>query len=107
MPGSSKKRVKRQVTTKKNGYYGETSWDGKGKTIIKINKRRHTKKKKHAKWVKKNKNGSANLLDTIVHEELHARHHKMKEKTVRKKARTVAKKMSKKQRHRLYARYAK
>ena len=63
--------------------------------IIRINKRKNKKSKKRGE-----------LIDTIVHEEMHARHPKMYEKTVRKKTVQLLKKMSRNRKNRLYSKYS-
>lgn len=86
----------------KGNWYGETDF---GKKVITINKKRHKSKGNHSDKTKKNKDGSASIVDTIVHEELHAKHPKMLEKTVRKITPKKVKKMSRKLKAKLYAKY--
>ena len=70
--------------------YGETDLD---KKKIRINK-------------KKSKNGGpGQLLNTIVHEETHARHPKMHERTVRKKTKSLTGRMSKTTKQKYYSKY--
>ena len=61
------------------------------KRIIRINK--HKSKKK------------SSIIDTIVHEEMHAKHPAMSERTIRKKVPLMLKRLSRKAKNRLYARY--
>lgn len=98
------KRVFKKVSDKKGPLYGETDY---AKKTIKINRATHKTKGDHPSWVKKNPDGTANLLDTIVHEEMHKQHPKMKEKTVRKLTPKKVKKMSKKLKAKLYSKYKK
>lgn len=77
--------------------YGETDYD---KRTIRINKQRHKKKFKRTN---PNKDGSENLLDTIIHEDLHRKHPNMREKNVKKLAKAMKSKMSKKQKAKHYA----
>lgn len=84
------KKWKKVIDNKMRGAYGETDFD---KKLIRINKKRHAKGKVHDKRTKKNKNGSASMIDTIVHEEMHMKHPKMHEKTVRKLTPKVVKRM--------------
>lgn len=93
-------RYKFKSNNKLKGAYGETDFV---KRTITINKKRH-KGKRHP-GVRKNPDGSANLLDTIVHEMMHSKHPRMKEKTVRKKTPRVVKRLSKKQKKKLYSKF--
>ncbi len=65
------------INNKEKGYgsYDENT------NVIAINRKRHKGKKKE-------------LLDTLVHEGLHAKHHKMTERTVRTKTKKVIARMS-------------
>lgn len=92
----------KHVTGKKKGSYGETDFN---KKVITINKNYHKSKGNHGSGVKKNKDGSASILDTIVHEELHKRNPNMLERTVRKLTPKKVKKMSKKIKNKLYSKY--
>ena len=86
-----------KVDNKLRGAYGETDTT---KRVIRINKKMH--KRKNDSSVKKNPDGSVNLLDTIVHEKMHAEHPKMHEKTVRKETRNKIASMSPKAKKRIY-----
>lgn len=77
-------------------WMGDTNTDDK---IIRINKRLHHK------LVKRHEAKKAELLDTIVHEEMHAKHPKMKEKTVHRKTPKVLKKLTMAQKKKLYAKF--
>jgi hypothetical protein len=92
-------KFKRMVNNKLRGAYAEI--DEKKKTIA-INKKRH---KQNVKRYDKNKDGSEKLINTIVHEELHAKHPKMHEKTVYKKAKQNVKIMSKKVKGKYYSKF--
>lgn len=83
-----------------NGVFGET--DEKTKTI-RINKKLHAVK--NGGHLIKNPDGTEKMIGTIEHEELHARHPKMHEKTVRKLAKQRVKKLSKRTKGRMYARF--
>ena len=74
--------------------------DEKNKTIT-INKKRHKNKQALKKIPKKDRP----LGNTIMHEETHAEHPRMREKTVRKVARKKFARMSKKQKSKMYSRY--
>ena len=83
-----KKAWNRRVDNKMRAY-GETNYK---KRTIRVNKKKSKKTRE--------------LLDSIIHEELHARHPRMHERTVRGRARTKAKRMSAKSKRRMYALYA-
>ena len=88
-----KKKYKRRVDNKMRDY-GEIDYHT---GAIRINK------KASKKWGKKHK--KAGVLDTIVHEEIHARHQKMGERAVVKRTKKKVKKMSKRQKVKHYSRY--
>ena len=67
---------------------GETDTD---KHVIVVNKKKSKKK--------------SSIIDTIVHEEMHAKHPRVHEKTVYKKTPKVVKKLSPKAKQKLYKRY--
>lgn len=92
----------KHVVAKKSGLYGET--DFKKKTVT-VNKQYHKSKGDHADGIKKNKDGSANLLDTMVHEEMHKDHPKMHEKTVRKRTARKVKRLSRQSKNKFYNKY--
>lgn len=94
--------VWKRVFKKKKGLYGETDFQHK---TITVNKERHKSKGTHGNGIKKNKNGSASIIDTIVHEEMHSKHPKMHEKTVRRLTPRKLKVMSNKNKKRLYSKY--
>lgn len=96
------KKIWKYVVKKTKGYYGYTDFD---KKEIAIDKKYHKSKGNHASDIKKNKDGTANILDTIVHEKMHSIHPKMHEKTVRKLTRKKVKKLSKKQKKKLYSKF--
>lgn len=80
----------KRVVDNKMKYFGETDHQ---KKTIRINKKKSLK------------SGKGELLDTIAHEEMHAKHPNMKEKTVRRKTAGVVKKMSRKQKSKMYGKY--
>lgn len=82
--------------------YGETDFY---KRIITINKKLHKSKK--YKRVVANKDGSESLLNTEIHETLHAKHPQMTEKHVRNKAKRIMKKITKKGKQKYYASFKK
>ena len=82
-------KYKRKVDNKMR-WYGDTDTT---KKVIRINKK------------KSKKAGRGELLNTIVHEELHAKHPRMKERGVIKKSTTVTNKMSREQKAKLYKKY--
>lgn len=81
-------------------WLGETDTTDK---VIRINKNLHHKDS--VKSLTRKGKRKAELLDTIVHEEMHARHPRMHEKTVYKKTREKVKKLTQKQKHKLYSRF--
>ena len=89
-------------TTNKGNWYGETDLD---KKVIRVNKKYHKSKGNHAPDIKKNKDGSASIIDTLAHEMLHAKHPRMHEKTVRKLTRKKVGKLSKKYKNKLYSKF--
>lgn len=93
------KDVWKYVTTKKK-LYGETELD---KHVMAVNKKWHKSKGNHKPDIKKNKDGSANLADTIRHEIFHKQHPKAHEKTVRKMTRKWMKQAGKKKKAKLYS----
>ena len=92
LPGRKKrkkyKKSYKRIVDNKMRYQGETDLDRK---VIKINKRQSKKK--------------STVIDTIQHEELHAKHPKMKEKTVRIETKNKLKRMSQMKKHKLYNLY--
>ena len=93
-------RIKRRVNNRLKGAFGETTYHEGGATI-EINKKRHKNKRALKEFPKKDRS----MLNTIVHEELHARHPKMHERTARKMARKRVARMGRKQKNKLYAKY--
>ena len=85
---------------KLRGAYGETDTD---KKVIRVNKERHHK---NVERYNKNEDGSESLIDTIVHEEDHAKHPRKHEKTVYKDTKKKVDKMSNKEKQRLYKLYS-
>lgn len=79
-----------RVVDNKMKDFGETDFD---KKKIRINKK------------KAKKAGPGEVIDTIVHEELHRKHPKMKEKNVRKKTKSLTGRMSKKVKSKYYSKY--
>jgi len=88
------KRIKRVVANKMRDY-GDTTFQKNGNITIRVNKSK-----------KKNKR-PGEIIDTIVHEEMHARHPKMYERTVRKKTKEYLKHMGHHRKKLAYARFYK
>lgn len=83
-------RIKRDNSLK--GAYGETDY---GKKIIRINVKKHKKKRKPKK-------NYPELADTILHEINHVKYPKKNEKQIKKMTKKKIKRISKKQRSKLY-----
>ena len=96
------KKIWKHVVKKLKGSYGQTDFQ---KKEIAINKQYHKSKGDHKGPVKKNKDGSASILDTAVHETMHAKHPNMTEKRVRKLTPKKVKKMSKQAKAKLLAKF--
>lgn len=82
--------------------YGDTDLK---KHIIRVNRKKARKTPMFKRPVNKHASRYPDVLDTIVHEELHAAHPKMRERTVRKRARKLVKKLRPHQKRKLYNRY--
>lgn len=82
---------------KLRGAYGETDFE---KKTIRINKAKH---KKAAKRITPNRDGSENMLTTILHEGMHVKHPNASERSVEKLARAMKTRLSTKQKNRIYA----
>lgn len=89
------------MNNKLKGAYGQTSFYNDGSKKIEINKKRHKKIKSDTTIPKK----SRTLVDTIVHEEMHAQHPKMHEKTVKKLTPKKVKKLSARTKKKLRDKY--
>ena len=96
------KKIWKHVIIKHKSLYGETDFQ---KKTIGVNKAFHKSKGNHRGDIKKNKDGSASLIDSMIHEEIHAKHPKMLEKTVRKVTPRKVKKMSKKEKQKEYNKF--
>ena len=96
-------KIKRKVNNKLKGAFGQTTYHEGGGATIEVNKRRHANKKALKEFPKKDRP----MINTMVHEETHAAHPKMHERTVRKVARRKVARMSGKQKRKLYQKYAK
>lgn len=90
-----------KTDNKMRGAYGETDYD---KKTIRVNKKRHKSAK--AQRINKNAQGKESIIDTIVHEKLHAKHPKMHEKTVRTLAKAMVARMPAKQKAKHYQLFA-
>lgn len=93
--------IKRKTDNKLRGAFGETTFHEGGGATIRINKRRHKNKRALKAFPKADRP----MINTMVHEELHAKHPKMHEKTVRKVARRKVARMTRKQKSKVYSRY--
>lgn len=101
MPPKKRGGWKRIVDNRMKGDWGST--DHKKKEI-RINKKRAKKIpfEGHKRPVNKNATRYPEVLDTIVHEETHRKHPKMREKTVRKVTKRQMKTMSPKAKKKMY-----
>ena len=86
-----KKKEYTRIVDNKMRWQGDTDTE---KKIIRVNKEKSKKK-----------SGSGGVLDTIVHEETHAKHPNMHEKTVYKKTPNIIKTLASATKKKLYARY--
>ena len=98
------KKIWKFVVGKVPKSYGETDFDTK---TIKINKAYHKSKWNHGAGIRKNKDGTANITDSIEHEMEHKRHPRMWEKNIRKKVRKNYKKLGRKGKKKLLAKFNK
>lgn len=92
---ANRKGWRYKIDNKMRGALGSTDLDRK---VITINKKKH-KDRRLMKGVPKKQRS---LINTIVHERLHAAHPKMKEKTVRKKSVAKVARMGVKAKRRAY-----
>lgn len=95
------KQYKRKVNNKL-GWYGDTDIK---KKIIQVNKKRSKNKPTHKRPINKHAHKYPEVLDTIVHEEMHAAHPKKHEKTVRIETRNKLKRMSEIRKKKFYGMY--
>lgn len=86
-----KKHYKLQVDNKMR-CYGDTDIE---KKAIRINKKKSEASERKGE-----------VLDTIVHETMHAKHPQMHERTVRKKTKVLVKKLNKRQKQGYYKLFA-
>lgn len=82
------------------GAYGEIDYDRK---VIKVNPKRHKSKK--VRRLTSNKDGTENLLVTMLHEEVHRNHPKMHERNVEKLARAMKSRMGDKAKKKTYRKF--
>lgn len=99
--GCTAKRSWKYKTGKVKGGFGETDFS---KKTITIDKKKHKRGAKVG-HLTKNKDGSENMMTSIMHEEMHKRHPKKSEKAVEKLARAMKSRMSPKQKKRMYAKF--
>lgn len=95
-------RIKRKINNKLKGAFGQTTYNEDGSATVEVNKKRH----KDPRALKTFPKADRPLINTMVHEELHAQHPKMHERTVRKVARRRVARMGRKAKNRMYQRYA-
>lgn len=88
---NKRKKWKRLVDNRMRDY-GDTDID---KRVIRVNKSKKKNKKR------------GDIIDTIVHEEDHAKHPRKHEKTVRRDTKRKLKRMSRETKQRLYSKYKK
>lgn len=81
------------------GAMGETDY---GKKLIRVNKPLHRKVKKSKKGLYRISKKDSTLINTLVHETLHAKHPRMHERTVRKLTSTKVARMGKVAKKRMY-----
>lgn len=93
-----------RIVDNKMRYYGETDFE---KKKIRVNKKKSKKNPMYKRPVNKHASRYPDLLGTIVHEETHRKHPKMRERTVRKIERRMVKKLTKKQKRKYYNLYRK
>lgn len=74
-------------------YFGDTDFKNDGSIVMRINKKKSKKK------------GSGEVLDSIVHEEMHVRHPRMYERTIKKKTTASIGRMGRKQKSKYYSRF--
>lgn len=84
-------------------WYGETDME---KKTIRINKKLSRKNPSKKRPLNKHASRYPDVLDTIVHEIMHARHPKRHEKTVRKATLRYIRGISKKTKKKLYSKFA-
>lgn len=85
------KKFKRIITHKLRGKLGEVDFE---KKLIRINRNKAKKE-----------GGRGEITSTMIHEELHAKHPNMKEKTVQKKEKQLMKSLSAKQKQKIRNKY--
>ena len=73
--------------------YGDTEWKRDGSVAVRINKK------------KSKKEGKGEVLDSIVHEEMHVNHPDMHERTVKKKTKSLIGRMGRTQKQKQYSKY--
>lgn len=88
-----------RIDNRLRGAFGETDLS---KRTIRINKKKHSRTAQ-VKHLTPNKDGSENILTTLVHEGIHAKNPKKKEGPVEKLARAMVSKMSTKTKARYYS----
>lgn len=91
---SSRHGFKFVKDNKLRGAYAETDFNTKK---VRVNVKAHRQDKKRTK-----KKKNALLLDTLVHEQMHIDHPRMREKTVRRKTKAKVPRMGKTAKRRMY-----
>jgi hypothetical protein len=80
--------------------YGDTD---DGKKVIRINKRLSKSHPKHKRPITKHATKYPEVLDTMLHESLHAKNNKLTERQVYKKTATRIRQLTRQQKRKLYA----
>ena len=91
----------RKVNNHLKAVYGMTTTQNGKRPIIEINKKKHKTISNDKSLLKRDRT----LINTIVHEEMHAKHPKMHEKTVYKSTPRKVKNLTLKEKIKLYHKY--
>ena len=97
-----KPKAWKRVVDNKMQSHGDTNYQ---KKIIRVNKTKANKTPMYKRPVNKKASRYPDVLGTIVHEETHRKHPKMREQMVRKKERVAVKTMSRSSKAKHYSRY--
>lgn len=94
----------KNVVDNRMRHFGDTDLNAK---IIRVNKRKAKNPPAKKQPLNNHAKKYPELLDTIVHEQYHAKHPKATEKTTKKQTRKLITKMVPKQKKKLYSKFAK
>lgn len=97
------KKWKRKVDNRMHSY-GEVDYN---KKLIRVNKKKARKNPLLKRPINKHAHRYPDVLDTIVHEEMHVSHPKRTEKQVRRMTKNKIKRMSPKQKKKHYNKFRK